>query len=63
MAKSKTQQDPSSNQLWAIWKAVIEWRDKHEVSCAESLVQVDSVNEDLPELAEEVLNITGYWEE
>ena len=71
MAKSKTRANPkpepkakpTTQQLKALWDAVIKWRDKNEVSCAESLVQVDSVNEDLPELAEKALNITGYWEE
>jgi hypothetical protein len=65
MAKSKNQPGPKPNpkQLKALWDAVVKWRDEHEVSCAESLLQVDSVNEELPELAEEVFDIVGYWEE
>jgi hypothetical protein len=65
--KSKTQVSPgpkpTTKQLQALWGAVVKWRDEHEVSCAESLLQVDSVNEELPELAEQALDIVGYWEE
>ena len=51
---------PSSDQLRWLWDAVVAWRDKHDVTCPESLVQVDSVNESLPDLAEAVLDIVGY---
>ena len=65
--KSKTQVSPgpkpTTKQLQALWDAVVKWRDDHGVSCAESLLQVDSVNEELPELAEQALDIVGYWEE
>lgn len=50
----------NKEQLTKLWLTVVEWRDRHEVSCAEALVQVDSVNEDLSTLAENVLNIVGY---
>lgn len=65
MAKSNPElkRVPTLNQLKALWDAVVEWRDDHEVSCAESLLQVDSVNAELPELAEKAFNIVGYWEE
>lgn len=54
---------PTPKQLKALWDAVVKWRDEHEVICAESLVQVDSINEDLSTFAEDALNIVGYWEE
>ena len=67
MAKSATRTSPepkpTPKQLKALWDAVVKWRDEHEVGCAESLLQVDSVNEELPELAEKALDIVGYWEE
>jgi hypothetical protein len=71
MAQSKTRKSPkpepkagpTPKQLKALWDVVVKWRDENEVSCAESLLQVDSVNEELPELAEQALDIVGYWEE
>lgn len=54
---------PDQKKLQALWNAVVAWRDEHEVSCPEALVQVDSVNEDLPSIAESILNIVGYWKE
>lgn len=62
MEKSKTKASPSPDLLHKLWDAVVAWRDENEVTCAESLLQVDSVNEDLPNLAESVLDIVGYAE-
>lgn len=53
---------PSPDQLQCLWDAVVAWRDQNEVTCSESLMQVDSVNESLPELAEHLLDIVGYAE-
>lgn len=47
-------------ELFAVCKV---WRDTYKPRCAESLLQVDSVNEALPELAEEIFNIIGYYED
>jgi hypothetical protein len=55
--------DPSPDQLQRLWDTVVAWRDQNEVTCSESLLQVDSVNESLPDLAESVLDIIGYAEE
>jgi hypothetical protein len=54
--------NPSSDQLQRLWDTVVEWRDQNEVTCSESLLQVDSVNERLPDLVESVLDIVGYAE-
>lgn len=67
MDKSKTRNSekakPTTQQLQALWDAVIEWREEHAVSCAEAITQIESVNLALPDLAEQVLDITGYWDE
>jgi len=67
MAKSKTRTslkpEPTPKQLKTLWDAIVAWRNEHEVSCPEALVQIDSVNEGLPILAENALNIVGYWGE
>lgn len=39
------------------------WRDKYKPRAPESLMQVDSVNEALPELAEAVLDVIGYYKD
>jgi hypothetical protein len=53
---------PSPEKLQELWTAVTNWRDEHNVGCPEALMQRDSVNESLPELAEVILNIVGYAE-
>lgn len=54
---------PTRKQLKALWDVVVAWRDDNKVSCSESLAQVDSISEELPDLAEKALDIVGYWEE
>lgn len=51
---------PSPDQLRWLWDAVVAWREEHDVTCPEALLQVDTVNESLPELAETLLDIVGY---
>jgi hypothetical protein len=54
---------PTTEQLKQLWEHVTNWRDEHNVTCPEALMQVDSVNESLPELAEVLLDTVGYAEE
>lgn len=39
-----------------------QWIIRHEVSAPESIMQVDRVQEALPELAESVCSILGYFD-
>ena len=54
---------PTQAQLEALWKACAAWVKEHEVSGPECIMQVDSVNEALPDLAEAVCEVVGYAEE
>ena len=40
-----------------------QWRDKHKLLDCESIMQVDSIYEDLPELAIALYDIVGYYKE
>jgi len=40
---------------------VEKWVADQQVSCPESLLQVDSINESLPDFAEEVCNVVGWY--
>lgn len=51
---------PTQKQLERLWSAVESWIKEYEPNCPESLMQVDSINEGLPELAEAVCNIVGF---
>ena len=44
----------------ALLDAILEWRDKYRPLSSESLLQMDSVNLALPELAEAIFEIVGY---
>ena len=46
--------------LSKLYDAVVEWRQEYKPTCVESLLQVDRVNESLPDLAEAVLDVVGY---
>lgn len=37
------------------------WREKYKPSCAESVYQVDEINLALPELAEEIFELIGWY--
>lgn len=71
MAKTKTPPSPeprtpikpTRKQLKALWEVVVSWRDENEVRCEESLLQMDSINEELPILGMKALDIVGYWKE
>lgn len=54
---------PPQSELMSLWLACVAWRDKQKPSCPESIVQMDSVNESLPDLAEAVCKVIGYYEE
>lgn len=49
--------------LTKLWDVVVRWRDKHQVTCEEAIIQTDDVNLSLPDLAEAALKVTGYLEE
>jgi hypothetical protein len=49
--------------LRSLWYACELWRGLHKVRSAESIYQVDSVQEALPGLAEVVCNIVGYYKD
>jgi hypothetical protein len=55
-----TMASPSPDQLQRLWASVVAWRDEYDVTCPEALLQVDSVNKSLPELAEVLLDVVGY---
>lgn len=44
-------------------QAVKNWVQKYQPSCAESIYQVDRIQEGLHELAEQVCDIVGYYKE
>jgi len=50
-------------ELRKLHKIIEEWRNEHRPSCAESLLQQDNVNNALPELAFQLLEIVGYYPE
>lgn len=52
--------DKESKEL--LWKTCKEWIDKEKPTCPESIVQIDSVNLSLPDLAESICNIVGYYD-
>ncbi len=53
---------PTQNQLLKLWDAVELFIQENEVSCAEALMQVDRISEELPELAETLCDIVGYYD-
>lgn len=53
--------DASLNPEQSVLEIIRKWRDFYEPTCAESLYQVDRINENLPELVESLLNIVGYY--
>ena len=55
--------EPPEDDLKQLWSKCKEWINEHKPGCGESIYQVDSVNESLPDLAEVVCSIIGYYEE
>jgi hypothetical protein len=55
--------DLGPEQRQALWDTCHQWVRRHKPRCPESLLQVDSVNEALPELAEAVCKLVGYHED
>lgn len=53
--------NPTKEQMKLLWDNCQKWVAKYEPRCGESLFQIDSVNEALPELAETVCDIVGYY--
>lgn len=53
---------PTEEETTNLWHACAIWRDQHKPRCAESIYQVDSVQEGLPDLAERVCDIIGYYD-
>lgn len=56
-------ESPTVEQMSALWGVCLEWIKRFHPSCPESIYQVDRVNEVVPELAEEVCAIVGFYEE
>lgn len=54
-------ESPTPEQLGALWGVCVEWIKRQRPSCPESLYQVERVNEALPDLAEEVCAVVGYY--
>lgn len=55
--------EPSQQELETLWKTVQAWVTKVQPSCSESCYQMDSVNEECPELAIQVCDIVGYFKD
>lgn len=56
-------QKPTTKDLEALWGVCVAWIEQNHPRCAESLLQVGRVNEALPDLAESVCDIVGYFED
>lgn len=54
--------EPSVKEMAALWNACMNFIENHEISCAESIWQMDSTLIAAPELVEEVCEIIGYVE-
>lgn len=50
----------SQEQLLNLWDACAKWIEMEAPTCVESIYQMDSVQEALPELAEAVCTVVGY---
>lgn len=46
-----------------IVQIVMDYINKHEISCPESIYQRDKIWETAPELVEQLANIVGYWKD
>lgn len=56
-------QKPTIEDLESLWGVCVFWIERVHVRSSKSLLQVDRVNEALPDLAEEVCAIIGYYED
>lgn len=54
---------PSLQDLQKLWEDMRSWVDLHKVRTRESIMQVDSIVEFLPELAESVCEYVGFYED
>jgi len=54
--------EPTQEELMSLWNTCTNWVSRARPSCVESIYQVDSVQEKLPDLAERVCTVVGYRE-
>jgi hypothetical protein len=54
--------NPSIVQMRDLWNTCAAWLRSNNVNSDEAIMQVDSIQEALPELAESVAKIVGYAE-
>lgn len=55
--------EPSVKELRSLWKACADFIAEHEISCPESIWQLDRVMLAAPELVEAACDHIGYYEE
>jgi hypothetical protein len=53
-------ENPTPEQLEALWKACVSWVKKAKPLCVESIYQTDRVQELLPDLGSAVCKVVGY---
>lgn len=54
-------EEATFSQMQQLWDIVECWRDKYQPTSAESIHQMDSIQEGLYVLVREVLEVVGYW--
>lgn len=59
-SKIKKPAKPTPKNLQKLWDVVTAWRDKQQVTCPESLYQMDSVQVSYYQLADDICKVIGY---
>lgn len=54
--------EPNSKIYKDLYQICKEFAENYQITCEESICQVDRINLALPELAEEIYNLIGYFE-
>lgn len=57
---SATSPHPAVSELLALWRTVVAFRDRHEITCPETVFQTDKVAEEATSFIGDALRIVGY---
>lgn len=55
--------EPSIQDMMQVYDLVVEFIEKHRLTCPESIYQRDSVYEYTPELVEDLADVVGYYDD